>query len=107
MCLVSPRNVETGFTRRVHNIRIHGNAAKLHLALDSLPTIKGLDRKDFGERMLIAPDENYVERAFNPAKYGEFSPSPVLEITFPSVHDSSQHPSLKPCNVGGHVGGAL
>jgi phytoene dehydrogenase-like protein len=95
MCLVSPRNVETGFTRRVNNIRTHGNAAKLHLALDSLPTIKGLDRKDFGERMLIAPDENYVERAFNPAKYGEFSPAPVLELTFPSVHDSSLAPAGK------------
>lgn len=95
MNLVSPRNVETGFTRRVHNIRMHGNAAKLHLALDGLPTIEGLDKKDFGGRMVIAPDENYVERAFNPAKYGEFSSNPVLEVTFPSFRDSSLAPSGK------------
>ena len=95
MKLVSPRNVETGFTRRVHNIRMHGNAAKLHLALDGLPTIEGLDKKDFGGRMVIAPDENYVERAFNPAKYGEFSSNPVLEVTFPSFRDSSLAPSGK------------
>ncbi len=95
MNLVSARNVETGFTRRVHNIRMRGNAAKLHLALDGLPTIEGLARKDFGERMVIAPDENYVERAFNPAKYGEFSPNPVLEITFPSFRDASLAPTGK------------
>ncbi len=95
MNLVSARHVETGFTRRVHNIRMRGNAAKLHLALDGLPTIDGLDRKDFGARMIIAPDENYVERAFNPAKYGEFSPDPMLEITFPSVRDPSLAPSGK------------
>jgi len=95
MSLVSPRNVETGFTRRVHNIRMRGNAAKLHLALDGLPTMEGLDKKDFGQRMVIAPDENYVERAFNPAKYGEFSPQPVLEVTFPSFRDASLAPTGK------------
>ncbi|MFQ5982187.1 MAG: phytoene desaturase family protein, partial [Woeseiaceae bacterium] len=50
MKLVSPKYVETGFTRRVHNIRSLGNAAKLHLALDGLPTIDGLDEQDFGGR---------------------------------------------------------
>ena len=95
MNLVSARNVETGFTRRVHNIRMRGNAAKLHLALDGLPTIEGMDKKDFGERLIIAPDENYVERAFNPAKYREFSPDPVLEVTFPSFRDASLAPTGK------------
>ena len=101
MNLVSPRYVETGFTRRVHNIRSFGNAAKLHLALDGLPTIEGLGKKDLGERMLVAPDENYVERAFNPAKYREFSPNPVLEVTLPSLRDPSLAPS------GNHVLSAI
>ncbi|MFQ6005410.1 MAG: phytoene desaturase family protein [Woeseia sp.] len=95
MSLVSPRFVETGFTRRVDNIRSLGNAAKLHLALDGLPQIPGLDGKDFEGRMLIAPDENYVERAFNPAKYREFSPEPIFEISFPSVRDESLAPTGK------------
>jgi phytoene dehydrogenase-like protein len=97
MSLVGARHVETGFVRCVHNIRMRGNAAKLHLALDGLPSVEGLEKKDFGERLLIAPDPNYVERAFNPAKYGEYSPHPVLEITFPSFRD----PSLAP--TGKHV----
>jgi phytoene dehydrogenase-like protein len=95
MNLVTPRNVEAGFTRRVHNIRMRGNAAKLHLALDGLPAIEGLAKKDFGQRMVIAPNENYVELAFNPAKYGEFSPDPVLEVTFPSFRDASLAPTGK------------
>lgn len=95
MHLVSPRHVETGFTRRIHNIRMRGNAAKLHLALDGLPTIAGLDENDFGQRLLIAPDENYVEMAFNPAKYGEFSKDPVMELTFPSFRDASLAPKGK------------
>ena len=95
MELVGARHVETGFTRRIHHLRMKGNAAKLHLALDGLPTIDGLSRKDYAQRIVIAPDEHYVERAFNPAKYGESSPEPVLEITFPSFRDSSLAPTGK------------
>ena len=95
MDLVSARNVETGFTRRVHHIRSQGNAAKLHLALDGLPDINGVDRREYGDRFLIAPDHHYVERAFNHAKYGETSSHPVLEITFPSFRDTTLAPTGK------------
>lgn len=95
MDLVGARHVETGFTRRVKHIRMRGNAAKLHLALDGLPTIEGLSKKDFAERIVIAPDEHYVERAFNPAKYGEASPEPVMEMTFPTFRDASLAPTGK------------
>jgi phytoene dehydrogenase-like protein len=97
MELVGTRHVETGFTRRLNNIRMRGNAAKLHLALDGLPAIKGLAKNEFGDRLVIAPDEHYVERAFNPAKYRECSAEPVIEMTFPSFRD----PSLAP--TGKHV----
>ena len=93
--LVGARHVETGFTRRVRHYRCHGNAAKLHLALDGLPSIPGLDKREYGERLVIAPDEHYVERAFNPAKYGEFSPEPVFEISFPSFRDETLAPTGK------------
>lgn len=93
--LVGARHVETGFTRRIHRMRAKGNAAKLHLALDGLPTFDGLSKKDFAERIVIAPDEHYVERAFNPAKYGEFSTQPVVEMTFPSFRDDSLAPTGK------------
>jgi phytoene dehydrogenase-like protein len=101
MNLVGVKNVETGFTRRVHHIRMRGNAAKLHLALDGLPAIAGVEKREFADRFVIAPDEIYVERAFNHAKYGEASARPVFEISFPSFRD----PSLAP--TGKHVMSAI
>jgi phytoene dehydrogenase-like protein len=95
MDLVGAQHVEARFTHRVHHMRSRGNAAKLHLALDGLPTIAGLDKNDFAQRIVIAPDEHYVERSFNPAKYGESSPDPVIEITFPSVSDETMAPTGK------------
>lgn len=97
MDLVGARHFETRFVHRMQHLRSKGNAAKLHLALNGLPTIKGLGKKDFGNRLLIASDDDYVERAFNPSKYREFSTEPVVEITFPSVRDQSMAPN------GGHV----
>lgn len=95
MNLIGARHAETGFARRVSHIRAKGNAAKLHLALDGLPTIQGLSRKDYADRLVIAPDQHYVERAFNPAKYGRSSPEPVFEITFPSFRDETLAPTGK------------
>jgi phytoene dehydrogenase-like protein len=45
--------------------------------------------------MIIAPSIDYVEHAFNPAKYGDASTEPVLEITFPSMRDSTLAPTGK------------
>jgi phytoene dehydrogenase-like protein len=95
--LLGARHVETGFTRRIRNLRMRGNAAKLHLALDGLPEFAGVDPSGLDGRLVIAPDMDYVERAFNPAKYGQWSAEPVIEITVPSVGD----PSLAP--PGKHV----
>ena len=80
---------------RVANVRAQGNAAKLHLALDGLPDTPGLSDGDLSQRIVIAPDEHYVERAFNPAKYGETSPEPVIELSIPSIRDASLAPEGK------------
>ncbi len=95
MNLVGARHLETGFAKRVKHFRSRGNAAKLHLALDGLPTIDGIQKKEFEQRLVIAGDEHYVERAFNPAKYGEYSAEPVIEMTFPSFRDESLAPTGK------------
>jgi phytoene dehydrogenase-like protein len=95
MQLLGARHLETEFARRVHNLRAVGTAAKLHLALSGVPGFRGLPAEHAGERLLIAPDLGYIERAFNPAKYREFSSEPVLEITLPSVHDASLAPAGK------------
>jgi phytoene dehydrogenase-like protein len=93
--LLGARNLEAGFTRRVQNIRMRGNVAKLHLALDGVPEFNGLNQNQLGDRLLIAPDMEYVERAFNQSKYGEYSIKPVAEISIPSLHDDSLAPPGK------------
>lgn len=93
--LVGARNIETGFARRIDNIRMQGKAAKLHLALDGLPEFKGLAENQLGNRLLIAPTLNYVELAFDHSKYGEYSQHPAMEISIPTVHDDSLAPAGK------------
>ncbi len=99
--LVGPMHLDTGFVRRVQNIRMKGDAAKLHLALDRAPEFLGLPLEHRNARLVIAPSTDHVERAFNPAKYGDFSPEPAMEITLPSIDD----PSLAP--AGGCVLSAI
>ncbi|CCV04995.1 Phytoene dehydrogenase [Mesorhizobium metallidurans STM 2683] len=91
--LVGPREIDTGFVRKVKNIRMKGDAAKLHLALDRQPEFTGVDAAGHKGRLVIAPSPDHVERAFNPSKYGAFSPEPVMEITLPSLADPSLAPT--------------
>lgn len=93
--LVGARNIETGFARRIGNIRMQGKAAKLHLALDGLPEFKGLANEQSGQRLLIAPSLLHIERAFDDSKYGRFSEQPVMEISVPSIHDGGLAPEGK------------
>jgi phytoene dehydrogenase-like protein len=95
MELLGAPNLEAGFVHKIQNIRMHGNAAKLHLALDGVPEFKGLNQNLLIERLLIAPDMEYVERAFNSSKYGEHSIKPVMEIIIPSLQDNSLAPAGK------------
>jgi phytoene dehydrogenase-like protein len=91
--LVGPRYLDTGFVRRVRNVRMKGDAAKLHLALDRAPEFLGLPLEHRRGRLVVAPSTNYVENAFNPSKYGELSPEPAMEITLPSLDDPSLAPT--------------
>lgn len=88
--LVGTENLEIGFSNRIRRLRCHGLVAKLHLALSGLPGFTGLDRP--AGRMIIAPDMDRVECAFDDAKYGEFSRQPVMEVVIPSLHDASLAP---------------
>ena len=90
--LVGARHLETGFVHRVRHFRAKGMAAKLHLALDGLPSFSRLSAQGAGDRLVIAPDPAYIERAFDQAKYGECSSNPALEITIPSIHDRTLAP---------------
>lgn len=89
--LVGVEHLDIGFTNRIRRLRCDGYVAKLHLALNGLPEFDGLQRPD--GRMIIAPNMDAIEFAFDDAKYGELPEKPVMEIVVPSVHDSSLAPA--------------
>ena len=95
--LLGSEHLDAGFVRRVTQLRTRGLAAKLHLALARAPQIAGLAPEALRGRLLVAPSADYIERAYNHAKYRECSAEPMLEITLPTLAD----PSLAP--EGRHV----
>jgi len=97
LSLLGAAHLDTGFVRKASHLRASGRAGKLHLALSGLPSFTGLAADALGDRLLIAPSMNYLERAFNPSKYHEYPEQPALEISLPTVRD----PGLAP--AGRHV----
>ncbi|MGK6314683.1 phytoene desaturase family protein [Neorhizobium sp. DT-125] len=93
LALLDVAELGTGFVRAVRNIRSKGNVARLDLALDRVPQFTGLSLEDLRGRLVIARSIDHVENAFNPAKYGEFSEDPVMEIMLPSRTDPSLAPA--------------
>jgi phytoene dehydrogenase-like protein len=112
--LVGPAHLSPDFLNRIQNYRCLGTVAKVNLALAGLPTFRAVaadpDAGPAGDaalkggatsalvgRIHIGPEVDYLERAFDAAKYGDFSRQPVLDAMIPSVAD----PSLAP--EGQHV----
>jgi phytoene dehydrogenase-like protein len=100
--LIDPAHLAPNFVVKVKNYQCRGTAAKVNLALDALPVftaLQGLAAADgaLAGRIHIGPEIDYLERAFDAAKYGQFSAQPYLDVTIPSIAD----PSLAP--AGKHV----
>jgi phytoene dehydrogenase-like protein len=101
--LVDPTELEPDFLAKVRGYRTDGAAAKVNLALGGLPTFKALsdaaanEHAELRGRIHIGPDIDYLERAFDAAKYGDYSPAPYMDITIPTLAD----PALAP--AGRHV----
>jgi phytoene dehydrogenase-like protein len=89
--LLGARQLEIGFTQRIRRLRCDGLVAKLHLGLSGLPEFNGLDSP--AGRLLIAPDMDTIEFAFDDTKYGECAAQPVMEITVPTLRDASLAPA--------------
>ncbi|MEK6337095.1 MAG: NAD(P)/FAD-dependent oxidoreductase [Acidobacteriota bacterium] len=94
--LVDPSELDPSFLTKLRNYRAHGAVAKVNLALSGLPKFVGSDSGNAPENLSghihIGPEIDYLERAFDAAKYGDFSMHPYLDITIPSLSDSSLAP---------------
>jgi len=92
--LLEPSEMAPEFARKVSNIRYRGVCAKVHLALSGLPDFTC--QPGAGDHLKgvisISPSLQYVERAFDSAKYGRVSDRPYLEVSIPSLSDSSVAP---------------
>ena len=97
LCLCDADHLPPEFSWRMKHYRSRGTLAKVNLALSALPVFRGATRDMLAARVRLAPDLDYLERAFDHAKYGRFSPEPWIELTIPSLGD----PSLAP--NGAHV----
>ncbi len=102
--LVDPVDLDPGFLSKIQNYRGSGVSAKINLALSGLPRFVGVEHDDvqgrgsrLAGRIHIGPDIDYLERAFDAAKYGDYSPAPYMDITIPSLTDASLAPA------GAHV----
>jgi phytoene dehydrogenase-like protein len=89
--VLSPRLV-----RSVRNIRYKGMTAKVNLALDGLPAFKDVDsEQQIQGHIFISPSLDYLERAWDDAKYGRISKKPFLDVVIPSLLDGSLAPTGK------------
>ncbi|MGH9517777.1 MAG: phytoene desaturase family protein [Terriglobales bacterium] len=93
--LMDPVLLSPTFSKRLQNYRMNGTVAKVNLALSGLPTFSGLDGNidALTGRIHIGPGIDYLERAFDESKYGNFSRAPYLEIAIPSLTDPSLAPA--------------
>lgn len=97
LTLVDPTHLTPDFVMKLQNYRMQGTVAKVNLALSALPKFTALSGKDdaLRGRIHIGPEIDYLERAFDESKYGNFSPHPYLEVTVPSLTDPSLAPNGK------------
>jgi phytoene dehydrogenase-like protein len=78
---------------RAENIRTPGCTAKVNLALSGLPKFHGAaDKQALQGRIVVAPSIDYIEKAYDSAKYGEVSREPMIEATIPTLTDTSLAP---------------
>jgi phytoene dehydrogenase-like protein len=97
--LVGEAELEPEFARQVKNIRMEGCSMKINLALARLPSFKAIPGSTVMPHhqatIHICPDIDYVERAWDDAKYGRPSERPLLELTIPTTYDDSLAPPGK------------
>src|ERR1700690_1489753 len=97
--LVDPRYFPDDLVTAIRNFRVRGSSGKVNIALSELPNFAALPGEGHLYRgaVSISPSIDYIERAYDDAKYGKISKRPYIDMIFPSVIDPDMAPP------GGHV----
>jgi len=95
--MVDETDLPNDFVTDIKNFRIRGSSGKVNLALDALPEFTCLPGNGPHLRgaISISPDFDYIEKAYDDAKYGNFSEVPYIDIIIPSVLDPEMAPPGK------------
>ncbi len=95
--LLEPGAVEPSFLDDVKRYKLRGSSGKVNLALDALPDFTCMPGPGPHLRgaISISPSVEYMERAYDDAKYGDFSQRPYIDMVIPSLTDPSVAPPGK------------
>jgi phytoene dehydrogenase-like protein len=94
--LLDERHLPSDLVESIRHFKFRGSSGKVNLALDGLPNFPAMPNPLLLQGMMeICPSMDYVERAYDDAKYGAFSQRPYLDITIPTTVDPSMAPPGK------------
>ena len=94
---IEARDLPGDFLEEVRRYKFRGSSGKVNLALDGLPDFTCLPGpgRHLRGAISISPSTEYLERAYDQAKYGEFSRRPYIDMVIPSLTDPSVAPPGK------------
>src|SRR4030081_2458531 len=94
---LEPRELPADFLEGVRRCKFRGSSGKVNIALDALPDFKSLpgDGAHLRGAISISPSMEYMERAYDDAKYGHYSRRPYIDMVIPSLTDPSVAPPGK------------
>jgi phytoene dehydrogenase-like protein len=97
MKMVGAEHLPSEFVEDIRRYKFRGSSGKVNLALDALPDFKSLPGAGAHLRgaISISPSVEYMERAYDDAKYGRFSRRPYIDMVIPSLTDPSVAPPGK------------
>ena len=95
--MIEPGVLDEQFLGEVRRYKLRGSSGKVNLALDALPDFTSLPGPGAHLRgaISISPGVEYMERAYDDAKYGQFSRRPYIDMVIPSLTDPSVAPPGK------------
>src|SRR5579862_1296479 len=95
--LDADKELPADFVEEVKRYKYRGSSGKVNMALDALPDFKCLPGpgRHLRGAISISPSVEYMERAYDQAKYGEFSSRPYIDMVIPSLTDPSVAPPGK------------
>ncbi|MBI3929859.1 MAG: NAD(P)/FAD-dependent oxidoreductase [Armatimonadetes bacterium] len=95
--LTPPGHLDPDFLAGIDTFRYRGSSGKVNLAVDRLPEFACLpgNGKHLRGDISIAPSVDYLEQAYDDAKYGRFSRRPFINVVVPSVIDPTVAPAGK------------